>query len=113
VESWLLGDPAGLGAFLGLRRVFSVIAPEELADPKQELLKLAMSSPRRDLRDALASKEAAGGRLYQGPDYNATLAKFVMNGWSLEEARRKCRSFDRLFLALSRIEIESGSGGVR
>ena len=111
VESWLLGDPAGLRAFLGLRKSFDFDAPEQMADPKQELLKLALSSPRRDMRDALAWQNAAGGRLFQGPDYNATLAKFVMNAWNVETARGKCRSLDRLFLALSRIEAEFSRGG--
>jgi hypothetical protein len=106
VESWLLGDPEGLSAFLGLRRVFNFNDPEQLADPKQELLKLALSSPRRAMREALAWKDESSGRFFQGPDYNATLAKFVTTDWNIEGARQECRSLGRLFLALERVEAE-------
>lgn len=104
VESWLLGDPAGFSAFLGLRTRFDLDNPENLVDPKQELLKLAINSPRRSIREALTWKDEASGRLSQGPDYNATLAKFVTTNWSIKKARHKCHSLDRLFLALERIE---------
>lgn len=106
VESWLLGDPAGLSAFLGLRKAFSFQAPEQLADPKQELLKLALSSPRRAIREELAWKDESSGRLSQGPDYNATLARFVSKQWDIEVASKNCRSLGRLFIALGRIEAE-------
>jgi hypothetical protein len=106
VESWLLGDPKGFSSFLGLRTPFDLGNPENLDDPKQELLKLASSSPRRLIREALTWKDEASGRLSQGPDYNAPLAKFVINDWNIGEARKKCRSLDRLFLALERIEAD-------
>ena len=109
VESWLLGDQAGLGAFLGLRKAFCFQNPEQLTDPKQELLKLALCSPRKVMREALAWKDEASGRLFQGPDYNATLAKFVSKQWDIEAARKECRSLGRLFLALERIEAEMAS----
>lgn len=107
VESWLLGDPAGLKAFLGLRKPVEFADPERLPDPKQELLKLALSSPRRTMREALVWKDQRSGRLFQGPDYNATMAKFVTRDWDLPGARSKCRSLDRLFVALRRIEAEA------
>ena len=109
VESWLLADPAGLSAFLGLRQPFALRDPEQLADPKQELLKLALSSPRRATREALAWKDAPSGRLCQGPDYNGTLARFVSEQWDIERAGQACRSLGRLFLALGRIEAERTS----
>jgi hypothetical protein len=56
------------------------------------------------MREALAWKDESSGRWSQGPDYNATLAKFVKDEWDIEKTRTKCRSLDRLFLALQRIE---------
>ena len=109
VESWLLGDPAGLSAFLGLRKPFDCPDPERLAEPKQELLKFALSSPRRVMREALVWQDTASGRLCQGPDYNATLAKFVSSQWDIDAARKACRSLGRLFLALERLEAERPS----
>lgn len=112
LESWLLGDPAGLSSFLGLRTPFDLGNPESLADPKQELLKLANRSPRRAIREALTWKDAASGRLSQGPDYNAPLARFVTTAWNIGAARKQCRSLDRLFLALERIEAEFAEKGL-
>ena len=106
VESWLLGDSKGFSSFLGLRTPFTLDDPEKLDDPKRELLKLAIKSPRRLIREALTWKDEATGRLSQGPDYNAPLAKFVTNDWNIEVARKRCRSLDRHFLALERIESE-------
>ena len=106
VESWLLGDPEGFSSFLGLRAPFDLDNPETLDDPKQELLKLAIKSPRRTIREALTWKDEATGRLSQGPDYNAPLAMFVTNDWNIDVARKRCRSLDHLFLALERIESE-------
>lgn len=105
VESWLLGDPKGLSSFLGLRIAFDFDNPEDLADPKQELLKLAVNSPRRFIREALTWKDSSSGRLSQGPNYNAPLSTFVINDWNIGEARRRCRSLNRLFLALERVEV--------
>ena len=106
VESWLLGDSPGLGAFLGLRKPFNLANPEHLDDPKQELLKLALTCPRRTMREALVWRDQSSGRLFQGPDYNGTLAPFVSKAWDLLGARAKCCSLDRLFLALERVEKE-------
>jgi hypothetical protein len=107
VESWLLGDPTGLRAFLGLRKCIELAEPETVPDPKHELLRLALTSPRRVIRDALVWRDDSSGRLFQGPDYNATMAKFVCTNWDLASARQACRSLDRLFGALQRIEGEA------
>ena len=111
VESWLLGDPAGLSSFLGLRTPFDFGNPEQLVDPKLELLKLASRSPRRAIRAALTWKDAASGRLSQGPDYNAPLARFAATDWNIAAARKNCRSLERLLLALERIEAEFAAKG--
>ena len=58
------------------------------------------------MREALTWKDDSSGRLSQGPDYNAPLAKFVTKDWNIEEARKRCRSLNRLFLALERIEAD-------
>ncbi|MHB9006774.1 MAG: DUF4276 family protein [Limisphaerales bacterium] len=110
VESWLLGDAPGVRAFLGLRKTAAPCEPEQLTDPKQELLKLVLSSPRRPIREALAWKDELSGRLCQGPDYNATLARFVALDWNLVGARKACPSLNRLFAALKRIESDFVAG---
>ena len=106
VESWLLGDAAGLGRFLGSRSPLSVIAPEGLPDPKHVLLAAAMRSPSRSMREALVWRDDRSGRLCQGPDYNGALAPFVRARWDVDVARGSCPSLDRLLLALARLDAE-------
>lgn len=103
-ESWLLGDPHGLRRFLRLRNPFEFANPDALPDPKQVLLKLAMNSPSRNMRESLVWRDKSSGRLCQGPDYNATLAKFVKGDWDICEAQKVCLSLKRLFLALDRLQ---------
>lgn len=106
VESWLLGDLAGLGAFLGIRKLPTIPNPEAVSDPKQQLLKLAMRCPSRQTRDALVWRDHSSGRHYQGPDYNGTLARYVASHWDLRAARRSCRSLERFWGALGRLEAD-------
>ena len=104
VESWLLGDDAGLAKFLRLRSPLSVPAPESLEDPKQTLLGAAMRCPTRLMRDALVWRDDRSGRLIPGPDYTGTLVRFVNGRWDVAAARCKCRSLEGLFAALARLE---------
>jgi hypothetical protein len=111
VESWLLGDASRLGKFLRLRSPLSVPDPESLADPKQTLLGAAMKCPSRLMREALVWRDEQSGRLFQGPDYNGTLARFVNGQWDVATASRRCRSLEGFLAALSRLEAEYGQTG--
>jgi hypothetical protein len=111
VESWLLGDASRLGKFLKLRSPLSVPDPESLEEPKQALLGAAMKCPSRLMREALVWRDGQSGQLFQGPDYNGTLARFVNGQWDVATARRKCRSLEGLLAALSRLEAEYGQQG--
>jgi hypothetical protein len=104
VESWLLGDVKGLFAFLRLKKQLSISNPEDLRNPKQELLKYALMCPVRNIRDALAWRDDRTGLIHQGPDYNGTLGNFVRKHWDVSVARKHCNSLDRLFLALQDLE---------
>lgn len=104
VESWLLGDIAGLSAFLGLRGIPHIAPPEDLEEPKEKLLRLAMRCPARQMREALVWRDDRSGRLLQGPDYNGTMARFVSKQWNISAARQTCQSLERVFSALKRLE---------
>jgi len=106
VESWLLGDMVRLKSFLHLKNTSAMPAPEALPDPKNELLKLALRSPVRRVREALVRHDKSSGRLFQGPDYNGELAHFVAKQWDISTARRACPSLERLFAALQRLEAK-------
>ena len=104
IESWLLGDDAGLSSFLGLRSAVEFSQPETLKDPKQELLRLSLTSPKRTLRESLVWREESSGMLFQGPDYNGILSKFVHDKWGIAVARKRCPSLEKFVAALERLE---------
>ncbi len=103
VEAWLLATGESFGSFLGLRRQLPTANSEDLPDPKNELLKIAMGSPRRERREALVRRDAHG-TLRQGPAYNAELAEFVANDWPFHLAAARCPSLGRLVGALAELE---------
>lgn len=105
VEAWLLACDLELRGFLGIRRELHFSAPEVLADPKAELLKVAADSPRRELREAIVRRDT-GGNLRQGPAYNSTLARFIDQKWQSKTASAKCPSLGRMISALSALETD-------
>lgn len=116
VESWLLADLASLRSFLHARGSRDIQTPEDLLDPKEELLRIAASGRVTQKREALVRRDDRSGQLRQGPDYNGTLAQFVAESWSVVTARSLCPSLDGLWSALQRLEsdvILSGSGAFR
>jgi hypothetical protein len=102
IEAWLLGDAYGFSTFFGIRYDQVNSHPESLPNPKEELLRLAFSSPRRNLRDAVVVEEEH--QFYQGPDYNGALSTFVSGDWDLKVASKCCPSLKRCLAALARFE---------
>jgi len=105
MESWLLGDQPGLKSFLRLKKGPLIPSPEQISDPKAEMLKLSMGSTSRQIREALVWSDK-DGRLYQGPDYNGTLGGFVSTQWDISRSRKNCKSLEHLFKALQRLEAD-------
>ena len=103
VEAWLLSCDQELRKFLGLRKEVNFSYPETLENPKLELLRLADSSPRRELREGIVRRDS-GGNLFQGPAYNSTLGSFVNGSWNPLSASSKCPSLQRMFVALTACE---------
>ncbi|MCK9215302.1 MAG: hypothetical protein WBI05_13655 [Rhodoferax sp.] len=91
VESWVLADHVAMRALIGVKGVLPA-APDELADPKQSLLKLARSAP-KDIRADLL--KTIGGNLTQGLGYNARLTAWVNSEWSPQRAAERSPSLAR------------------
>lgn len=108
VEAWLLGDDQGFIRFLALQGTKRIHDPEALKDPKGTLLKLAARVRKRDVREALVRTDLRTGSLSQGPDYNGTLAEFVLDKWDIGCAIARCPSLARLCKALDRLEQNLG-----
>ena len=103
VEAWLLACDVPLRQYLGTRKTFAFPQPEDLIDPKMELLKLAEVSARRDIREAVTRRDTRGN-LRQGPAYDSTLSIFLNGHWDAAEAASRCPSLGRMLQALSNLE---------
>lgn len=103
VEAWLLACDEALGEYLAIRHFHPFPSPEELDDPKLELLKLAEGSSKRGIREAVARRDT-GGNLRQGPAYNSTLGAFVDRLWEPRIASSRCPSLKRALSALEQLE---------
>ncbi len=97
VESWVLADHVAMRALIGAKSVLPA-APDELADPKQALLKLAKSAPKQVRADLL---KAIDGNLAQGLGYNARLTAWVNSEWSPQRAAERSPSLARARLRLN------------
>lgn len=91
VESWVLADHVAMRALVGTKGVLP-LAPDELADPKQSLLKLAKSAPKHIREDLLKTID---GNLAQGLGYNARLTAWVNSEWSPQRAAERSPSLAR------------------
>ncbi|AVP98296.1 hypothetical protein C7S18_14325 [Ahniella affigens] len=83
IESWLLADQVGISNFLGVSAARITVRPDEIRDPKAELLKLVSKSTREMKADLLPARSASAR---VGVNYNARLVQFVRNVWSPERA---------------------------
>jgi hypothetical protein len=102
VESWVLADRQGFAAFSGLRIGTLPASPEQLADPKSDLLRLARSATKRNVRDDLVPRPGSTSRV--GPNYNGRLAEFIATRWSLARAEKNAPSLRSAADALRRFQ---------
>jgi hypothetical protein len=93
VESWLMADAEGFSSFLGIPRGKIPRNIDDIADPKETLIRLASHSRRRKLRDAIVPRTNSTAK--QGPDYNGVLSQFVDNHWNIREAGNQSPSLHK------------------
>ncbi len=92
VEAWLLADSQNLSEYLGVQESAFPVRPDDDADPKASLLRIARRA-RRSLRfDLLPEKGALSS---QGIGYNRILCEFVEQHWSLHQASLRSGSLER------------------
>lgn len=108
VESWLLADIQCLTQFFRFKGKLSFADPDQVSDPKQEVLAMASKSPVRMLREGVVFQNRHG-KLVQGPDYNGSLLRFVQKTWDLSNAIQRSDSLRRAAKALSRLAATKGN----
>lgn len=94
VEAWLLADAENLRNFLKVRRNLIPENPEDLQDPKLELVRIASKSRSKDVRRALVPKMDSTAK--QGPEHNEFLGVFVSQTWDIDTSLRTAPSLARL-----------------
>lgn len=92
VESWLLADYVTISSFFGLKPNTVPNEPDEVNDPKQELLSLAARAS-KNIREDLVVKR--GVIASQGLGYNARLSALVRQTWSPNAASERSPSLAR------------------
>ena len=98
VEAWLLADRDAIARFLNISVANFPRTPDDLDDPKQELLNIIRRRGHRSLcQDMLPSRTA-----HVGARYNQRLCKYVVDKWKPERAALNSPSLQRATEALSR-----------
>jgi hypothetical protein len=89
-EAWLMADRERLAAFLGVPVTKVPRDPELVQDPKGEVLRLALRSTIRDIRESIPVKEGTSSRV--GPGYTEKIVSFATHHWRPEIAARNSPS---------------------
>lgn len=84
VEAWVLADRGAFAKFCGIPASAVTNRPDDLTNPKAELIRLAGRSRYRLVREDLCPP--SGSTRVQGPGYNARLVEFVASKWMAERA---------------------------
>jgi hypothetical protein len=101
VEAWLLADATNIADFLGVPVSRVPSAPEQLSDPKQEIVALAAQSRRRTIREDMVPNTGIGQRV--GTAYTARLIEFIENHWDITQAASHAPSLQRSINCLTRV----------
>jgi len=100
VESWLLADTVNFSKFLGVGQERIAAQPDQIRNPKQELVGIARGSQRREIQEAIVPRAGSTSRV--GKDYNGKLTEFVLKHWDVQRARKKSPSLNKAMIALEK-----------
>jgi hypothetical protein len=98
VEAWLLADIEGFSKYTGISKVNFHNNPEEINDPKAELLQLIKRCRNRKIKEDILPKNEYAS---VGPNYNGRLGEFVIKHWNISRAMKRSDSLKRAMHQLS------------
>jgi hypothetical protein len=98
VEAWLLGDREQCARFLGVATQLVPRDPEQLLDPKAELVGLASSSRKRAIREDIVPREGSGRT--EGELYVARMLEYIRDYWRPSVAAEVAGSLRRCIAKL-------------
>lgn len=100
-ESWLLADSETLAEYFAVPVGKIPVHPDELADPKREVLALARRSKRRPIRAEVVSSSDFGK---PGNGYNLHLVEYIRTHWRAQQAARRSPSLARAIRHIRTLE---------
>jgi len=106
VESWILADIEGFSTFTGISTANFPENPDEISDPKAELLKIIKKSRFRSIKEDILPKN---NYAKIGPNYNGRLGEFVYKHWNSTRAAGRSASLARTVKALTAFELQYSS----
>lgn len=98
VESWLLADAERLALFLGVSAARIPPNPDEIADAKAALVRLARGSTSRAIRQDMVPRPKSGASV--GPGYSGRIREFAAGRWRPRVAATRSASLARCLQAL-------------
>ncbi len=101
VETWLMADAETLASHLGVSLNRISRTPENIENPKNEMVNLGRRSRRRAIREDMAPRQESGRRV--GPAYASRLIEYVKNKWRPEVAANHSDSLRRAIICLKRL----------
>lgn len=101
IEAWLMADAETLASFLSVARSRLAVDPEQILEPKIEMVNLARHSRRREIREDMVPRERSGRQV--GPAYASRLMEYVETRWRPEVAAQGAESLRRAIDCLRRL----------
>ena len=101
VESWLMGDRESLAFYFRVSRDLIPLAPEEIDEPKELIVKLAKKSNKREIREGIARKGST--QLDTGPRYTALMREYAQTHWRPEVAAKRSDSLRRAMACIEKL----------
>jgi len=106
VEAWLLADIEKISAFLCVPQSSIPSHPEELEDPKRQLIDIAARSRKRIIRQEMVPRPNSGVKV--GPGYTSLLIEYIQERWRPSIAARRAPSLNSCIKRLRMIPYNSG-----
>lgn len=93
LEAWLLADDEQVSEFLGISRDLVPANPDNLENPKRDLVNLARHSRQKSIREDMVPDASAGQT--EGPAYVSRVVEFISTKWRPEVAAQNSPSLGR------------------
>lgn len=101
LESWLLADREGIAQFLKVDLLKVPAMPEQLHDPKRQLIQLARRSRNKSIRAALVPEPESKANV--GKLYTSEMIRFISMQWDIQKARANAPSLEKCLFRLEEL----------